>query len=196
MEAFLISAGVVAVAEIGDKTQLLALVLAARFRKPAPIILGILTATLANHALAAWIGTLVAGWLGEDTLSWILGVSFLVMAVWIMVPDKLDDDEAAGSRFGPFVATLITFFLVEIGDKTQVATVALSARFNDLILVTAGTTAGMLLANVPGVLLGEIAATKLPLKLIRGIAAVLFFVMAVLALMNISGAIGLSGTAP
>ncbi|WP_308910144.1 TMEM165/GDT1 family protein [Pseudokordiimonas caeni] len=182
MEAFLVSTGVVAIAEIGDKTQLLALFLAARFRAPLPIIMGILVATLANHGLAAWAGLLVADWLSGDTLRWILGLSFLAMAAWMLVPDKLDDDAPANARFGPFLATLIAFFLVEIGDKTQVATVALSARFQDLPLVTAGTTLGMMLANVPAVLIGDAAATKIPLKLVHGIAAVIFATLGIVAL--------------
>lgn len=190
MEALLISAGVVAIAEIGDKTQLLALVLAARFRKPIPIIIGILVATLANHALAAWAGALVAGWLGPDILRWILGVSFLAMAVWILIPDSVDDDTASDSRFGPFLATVVSFFLLEIGDKTQIATIALSARFNDLLLVTAGTTLGMMLANVPAVLVGEAAATRIPLKLVHGAAAAIFAVLGVMALLNVGAAFG------
>lgn len=190
MEAFLVSTGVVAVAEIGDKTQLLALILAARFRKPMPIILGILIATLANHGLAAWVGILVSNWLGADTMRWILGASFLAMAVWIMIPDKEDEDAGANSRFGPFVATLISFFLLEIGDKTQIATVALSARFNDLILVTAGTTLGMMLANVPAVLVGKAAATRIPMKLVHAIAAVIFAVLGIMALMNTGDVFG------
>ena len=184
MEALLVSTGVVAVAEIGDKTQLLALVLAARFRAPLPIIFGILVATLANHALAAWVGVLVAGWLGAETLRWILGLSFLAMAAWIMVPDKVDDDAATESRFGPFLATVIAFFLLEIGDKTQIATIALSARFNDLVMVTAGTTLGMMLANVPAVLVGKAAATAIPMKVVHAIAAVIFAVLGIMALMN------------
>lgn len=190
MEAFLISAGVVAVAEIGDKTQLLALLLAARFRRPLPIILGILVATVANHGLAAALGVLVAEWLGGETLRWILGLSFLAMAVWVMVPDKMDDEESVRARLGPFAATLISFFLVEIGDKTQVATVALSARFHDIFLVTLGTTLGMMVANVPAVLLGEKAATKMPLKLVHGIAAAIFAVMGALALADVGAAFG------
>ncbi len=185
MEAFLVSTGIVAIAEIGDKTQLLAFVLAARFRQPVPIILGILIATVANHALAAWIGVLVAGWLGPEVLRWILGVSFLAMAVWILIPDKVDEDDTPARSFGPFLTTLIAFFLLEIGDKTQIATVALSARFNDLVLVTAGTTLGMMLANVPAVLLGKVAATAIPMKLVHGIAALIFAVLGILALLNI-----------
>lgn len=189
MEALFVSTAVVAIAEIGDKTQLLALVLAARFRKPVPIILGILIATIANHALAAWAGAAVASWLGGDVLRWLLGLSFLAMAAWIMVPDKMDDEPKLTDRFGPFLATLVAFFLVEIGDKTQIATIALAARFNDLVLVTCGTTVGMMLANVPAVLLGEVAATKVPLKLVRGIAASIFAVMGVLVLADVGGAL-------
>ncbi|CAA7615114.1 TMEM165/GDT1 family protein [Magnetospirillum sp. UT-4] len=188
MDSLLVSTAVVAVAEIGDKTQLLALCLAARFRRPVPVILGILVATVANHALAAWVGVLIAQWLGGELLRWILGLSFLAMAGWMLVPDKADEDAACGSRFGPFLATLVAFFLVEIGDKTQVATIALSARFNDLVLVTAGTTLGMMLANVPAVLLGEVAATRVPLKLVHGAAALIFAVMGVLALANVGDA--------
>ncbi|MEA2847745.1 MAG: Ca2+/H+ antiporter, family, partial [Rhodospirillaceae bacterium] len=140
MEAFFVSAAVVAVAEIGDKTQLLALMLAARYRKPVPIILGILLATLANHALAAWVGAEVAAWVGADTMCWILGTVFIVMAGWCLIPDKADDGPQAARQAGAFLATLVAFFIVEIGDKTQIATVALAARFNSLVLVTAGTT--------------------------------------------------------
>lgn len=191
MDAFLISTAVVAVAEIGDKTQLLALVLAARFRKPLPIILGILIATLANHGLAAWLGALVADWLGGEILRWILGLSFLAMAGWMLIPDKVDDDDTTTSnRFGPFLATLIAFFLLEIGDKTQIATVALSAKFDHLLFVTAGTTLGMMLANVPAVLLGEVAAKKVPLALVHGIAAAIFAVMGMLVLLGVGDAFG------
>lgn len=182
MEALFVSTAVVAVAEIGDKTQLLALVLAARFRKPWPIILGILVATIANHALAAWAGAAAAAWVGGEMLRWILGASFLAMAAWIMVPDKIDDEPRLTDKFGPFLATLVAFFVLEIGDKTQIATIALSARFNDLLLVTCGTTLGMMAANIPAVLLGEVAATKAPLKLVHGIAAAIFAVMGLLVL--------------
>lgn len=184
MEALFVSTAVVAIAEIGDKTQLLALCLAARFRKPVPIILGILVATMANHGLAAWVGVLVANWIGADLMRWILGLSFIAMAAWMLVPDKADDD-ACPSRLGPFLATLVAFFLVEIGDKTQIATVALAARFNDLLWVTAGTTIGMMLANVPAVLLGDVAATKIPLKLVHTVAAVIFLALGVLALTGV-----------
>jgi len=184
VEAFLTSTGAVAIAEIGDKTQLLALVLAARFGKPASIIAGILVATLANHALAAWVGVLAASWLDARTMAWVLAVSFLAMAVWTLIPDKLEEGEArpAVSSAGAFVATAISFFLVEMGDKTQIATVALGARYHDVLAVTAGTTLGMMLANVPAVLVGEAALKIAPLKLVRIAAAVLFAVLGVIAL--------------
>jgi len=182
---------VVALAEIGDKTQLLALVLAARYGRPLPIIVGILIATVANHALAAWLGVLAAGWLGAETLRWLLGLSFLAMAGWMLVPDKMADGDAPGkSRLGPFLATLIAFFLVEIGDKTQVATVALSARFNSVLLVTAGTSLGMMIANVPVVLLGGAAAAKIPLRPVRAAAALTFAALGLLALLNLGEVFG------
>lgn len=187
MEAFLISTGIVAIAEIGDKTQLLALCLAARYRKPVPIILGILFATIANHFLAAWLGALAAGWMGPDMLRWVLGVSFILMAGWILVPDKIDDDESTTERAGIFLTTFVAFFLVEIGDKTQIATIALSARFNDIVLVTAGTTFGMMLANVPAVLLGDVAAKKIPLAPIRVMAALIFAALGAAALFDLGG---------
>ena len=190
MNAFLVSTGIVAIAEIGDKTQLLALVLAARFRKPAPIILGILVATLANHGLAAWAGSVVADWLGPERLRWILGLSFLAMAGWALIPDKAADGADTNKRLGPFLATLIVFFLVEIGDKTQIATVALSARFNDLVMVTAGTTLGMMIANVPVVLMGDAAAAKIPLAPVRIAAALIFLAMGLATLASLGGLLG------
>ncbi|MEO5375689.1 MAG: TMEM165/GDT1 family protein [Alphaproteobacteria bacterium] len=188
MEAFLVSTAVVAVAEIGDKTQLLALLLAARFRKPLPIIAGILVATIANHGLAALLGSAVNAWLGPELLRWIVGVSFILMGGWILIPDKADDGPSHFDRFGAFVTTLVVFFLVEIGDKTQIATVALGARFNDILVVTAGTTCGMLLADVPPVLLGDAAATRLPLRLVRAVAATLFVALGLVALFNLDQA--------
>lgn len=186
MEAFLVSTGVVAIAEIGDKTQLLALVLAARFRAPLPIIAGILVATVANHALAASLGVIVADLLGPEILRNALGLSFLAMAVWIMVPDKVDDEEAAATRrYGPFLATLVAFFMLEIGDKTQIATVALAARFDALFIVTLGTTLGMMLANIPAVLIGKAAADRIPMTAAHGIAAVIFAVMGIMALADV-----------
>ncbi len=191
MEPLFVSTLVVAIAEIGDKTQLLALLLAARFRKPVPIILGILVATIANHALAAWAGAAVAAWVGADVMRWVLGLSFLAMAAWIMVPDKVDDEPKMTAKAGAFLTTLVAFFLLEIGDKTQVATVALAAKYNSLALVTAGTTLGMMAANVPAVLLGDVAATKIPLKLVHSVAAVIFAVMGVLVLMNVGDALAM-----
>lgn len=184
MHGLLVSTGVVALAEIGDKTQLLALVLACRWRRPVPIILGILLATIANHAGAAFIGVTLTGVLTPDVLRWVLGLGFLAMAGWMLVPDKLDDDEGEpkASRFGPFLATLVTFFIVEIGDKTQVATVALAAEFQNLLLVTLGTTLGMLAANVPVVLIGEKAGARIPLAVVRSISAGLFAILGVIAL--------------
>ena len=187
MEAFFISTALVAVAEIGDKTQLLALVLAARYRKPFPIILGILIATLANHALAAWIGAAVAGWVGTEAMRWILVATFLAMATWCLVPDKADDGPQTARTAGAFLATLVAFFIVEIGDKTQIATVALAARFNSLLLVTAGTTLGMMLANVPVVLFGDAIARRLPLRIVRATAAMLFAALGVAAIFMPSG---------
>ena len=188
LQALLVSTGVVALAEIGDKTQLLALVLAAKYRKPVPIILGIFVATLLNHALAGVVGAWVAATVGPVWMRWILGVSFIAMAVWILVPDKVDDGETAASpRHGVFLATLVAFFLLEMGDKTQIATVALAAQYASLWAVVAGTTLGMMIANVPAVLLGEVAATKLPMRLVHGIAAALFLLLGVLVLAGVGG---------
>jgi putative Ca2+/H+ antiporter (TMEM165/GDT1 family) len=188
MQALLVSTGVVALAEIGDKTQLLALVLAARWRKPIPIILGILVATILNHALAGAVGAWLAAAIGPQAMRWILGLSFLAMAAWILVPDKADDEAAAREpRYGVFLATLVTFFLVEMGDKTQIATVALAAKYAALWAVVAGTTLGMMLANVPAVLVGEAAAKSLPLGVVRGVAAVIFAVLGVLVLFGMGG---------
>lgn len=182
MEALLVSTGLVALAEIGDKTQLLALVLAARFRRPMPIIWGIFAATLANHALAAVFGVWIAELIGVDLLRIVLGISFLAMAAWILVPDEYEEQHAVATHFGVFGTTLIAFFLVEIGDKTQIATVALAARYDALAAVIAGTTLGMMLANVPAVLLGEIAAHRIPLGLVRTVAAIIFAVLGMIVL--------------
>ncbi len=182
MEAFLISAGVVALAEIGDKTQLLALVLAARYRKPVPIVFGILVATLLNHALAGSVGAVLARMVDPKVLHWALGLSFLAMAAWMLVPDKYEEQQAKPPRFGVFATTLFAFFLLEMGDKTQIATVALAAKYPQLAAVVAGTTIGMMIANVPAVLLGEVAATKLPLRIVRGVCAAVFAVIGVLVL--------------
>ncbi len=185
MEPFLVSTGIVALGEIGDKTQLLALLLAARFRRPVPIIVGILVATLLNHALAGLVGDMVARWFGPDVMRWVIGLSFLAMAGWMLVPDEIDDAEAGASRFGVFGTTVVAFFLAEMGDKTQIATVALAARYSELVQVVAGTTLGMMIANVPAVLLGDRAATTLPMKLVHAVSAVIFAVLGVLTLLNV-----------
>ncbi|MDT3714440.1 MULTISPECIES: TMEM165/GDT1 family protein [Pseudomonas] len=194
MESLLVPTAIVALAEIGDKTQLLALILAARFRKPWPIIAGIVAATLANHAAAGAVGAWVSSFFTESVLHWILAASFTATALWTLVPDKMDDEETSSARrFGPFVTTLIAFFLAEIGDKTQVATVMLAAQYPHLIMVIIGTTLGMLIANVPVVLAGNFAAEKLPLTLIRRLAATAFVVLAIVAVysaMKTSGWIG------
>ncbi|MES2820391.1 MAG: TMEM165/GDT1 family protein [Pseudomonadota bacterium] len=182
MESLYIPTLIVALAEIGDKTQLLALLLAARFRRPWPIIAGILVATLANHFAAGAIGTWVAGFFSPATLSWILAACFIAVAFWTLIPDKLDDNEVAGiKRYGPFLTTLVAFFVAEMGDKTQVATVMLAAQYPHFILVVIGTTLGMLLANVPVVLAGNFAAERLPLTLIRRVAAAAFAALALYA---------------
>ena len=179
MEAVFIPSLIVALAEIGDKTQLLALVLAARYRKPWPIIWGIVVATLANHFAAGALGNWVSTLIPLDILTWILAASFAAVALWTLVPDKLDEEEGGMTRnMGPFVATLIAFFLAEMGDKTQIATVMLAAQYDAFVQVILGTTCGMLLANVPVVLLGNFAADRLPLTLIRRVAATAFAALA------------------
>lgn len=189
-ETLSVSTGIVTLAEIGDKTQLLAFILAARFRKPLPIILGILLATLANHALAAVVGHHVAGYFSETTLLWILAASFLAVAAWTLIPDKMDEEGSLLSQYGPFVASLVAFFVAEMGDKTQVATVMLSAQYPLLWAVVIGTTLGMLLANVPVVLVSNFAAARLPLRLIRSLAALCFLTMALYAVLRALGSIG------
>ena len=174
IEAFLTSTAVVALAEIGDKTQLLAIVLAARFRKPLPIIAGILGATILNHTLAATLGYLVADWLSGAAFRIAVGVGFIAMAIWALIPDKADEGGLAKSRGGVFLTTLVSFFLVEIGDKTQIATSLLAARYHQIALVAAGTTLGMLIADVPAVFLGEAATKIVPLRYVRIAAAVMF----------------------
>ena len=185
LEAFLISTGVVALAEMGDKTQLLALVLAARYGAGAgrrAIVLGIFAATLANHALAAALGAWITELVGYDLMRWIVGASFLAMAAWMLVPDK-PSAEGVRQRFGPFVTTLASFFLVEMGDKTQIATVALAARFPQTAAVVAGTTLGMMIANVPAVYLGERLLRRVPVRLVHGVAAASFVILGTLALL-------------
>jgi putative Ca2+/H+ antiporter (TMEM165/GDT1 family) len=189
VEAILISIGAVALAEMGDKTQLLALTLAARFRRPVPVILAIFAATLANHLLAALVGFHGAGLIdsigGTQMLRWIIGLSFIAMAAWTLIPDKLDGNlSPATPRYGVFATTLVSFFLVEMGDKTQIATAALAARFQSILGVATGTTIGMLLANVPVVLLTGFAAQRLPLRAIRIVAATLFAALGVAALIG------------
>ena len=190
MEAFLISTGIVALAEIGDKTQLLAFILAAKFRKPVPIVLGILVATLANHGFAGALGSWITTLMGPETLRWVLGVSFIAMAGWTLIPDKFDEEDAKLARFGVFTTTLIAFFLAEMGDKTQVATVALAAQYQNLVAVVAGTTLGMMVANVPAVLMGDKIADKLPVKLVHRIAAAIFAVLGVATLLGAGQALG------
>ncbi len=184
MDAFLVSTGIVALAEIGDKTQLLAFILAAKFRKPVPIVIGILVATLANHAVAGLLGSWITTLLGPETLRWVLGVSFIVMALWTLVPDKFDEKDAKLARFGVFTTTLIAFFLAEMGDKTQLATIALAAQYQAVVQVVAGTTLGMMIANVPAVLLGERIAERLPVRTVHFIAAALFAVLGVATLLG------------
>jgi Ca2+/H+ antiporter, TMEM165/GDT1 family len=174
VHAFLVSTGLVALAEIGDKTQLLALMLAARFQRPWPIIAGILIATLTNHAGAGIAGSLLGSLLTGEWLRWGVGLSFLAMAVWALIPDKYEEDRRALSRGGAFVTTTVVFFLAEIGDKTQIATIGLAARFEQLYAVVIGTTLGMMLANVPAVILGDRLAGRLPLQAIRYAAALVF----------------------
>ncbi|MFV8824320.1 TMEM165/GDT1 family protein [Thauera sp. WH-2] len=190
MDAFLVSTAIVALAEIGDKTQLLAFILAARFRRPWPIVLGILVATLANHAFAAAVGTWLTTLMGPHTLRWVLGLSFLAMAVWTLIPDKLDEEDARLPRFGVFGTTLIAFFLAEMGDKTQVATVALAAQYQAMLAVVIGTTLGMMIANVPAVLLGDRIAQRMPVKLVHGIAAAIFLGLGIATLAGAGESIG------
>ncbi len=185
MEAFLVSTGIVALAEMGDKTQLLALVLAARLKKPLPICLGILAATLINHACAAAVGQWITLHLGEDAMRWILGISFLAMGAWMLIPDKLDDDDAPKpARFGAFLTTTIAFFVVEMGDKTQIATVALAAKYASLTWVVAGTTVGMMLANAPVVYFGDKLTRIVPIKVVHIVCAVIFAVLGAGALLS------------
>lgn len=186
MQSLFISTGVVALAEMGDKTQLLAFILAARFKKPVPIILGILVATLINHGLAGALGAWITTTISADILRWILGASFVAMAIWTLIPDKIEEEETQiAKHLGVFGATAITFFLAEMGDKTQLATVALAAHFTQPLLVIAGTTLGMLIADVPAVFVGNKFAAKIPMKLVHSIAAAIFAVMGVLTLIKV-----------
>jgi len=192
MEAFLISTGVVALAEIGDKTQLLAFILAARFKKPLPIILGILIATIANHALAGMLGTWLTQLMAPEALRWLLGISFILMAAWVMIPDQLDEEEAKPiNGLGVFGTTLLVFFLAEMGDKTQIATVALAAQYQAFLMVVLGTTLGMMIANVPAVLIGKNMAKRIPVKLVHAIAALIFVALGVATLFGAADFLGL-----
>ncbi len=187
MEAFLISTGIVALAEIGDKTQLLSFILAAKYRKPWPIVLGILVATLVNHALAGAVGAWLMRLIGPDAMRWILGLGFIAMAAWMLVPDKIDEDEAnagSGAKFGIFGTTVIAFFLAEMGDKTQIATVGLAAKYASLTAVVAGTTLGMMLANAPAVFIGHRLAEKLPVRPVHIVAALIFAALGVVTLVS------------
>jgi len=191
MEAFLISTGIVALAEVGDKTQLLAFILAAKFRKPAPIIVGILLATIANHALAGALGSWLTVLVAPATMRWILGLSFIGMALWTLVPDKFDEDDARLARYGVFGTTFIAFFLAEMGDKTQIATVALAAQYQAFLFVVAGTTLGMMIANVPAVLLGDKIAERMPVRLVHAVAAAIFAVLGVATLLGAGEKLGI-----
>jgi putative Ca2+/H+ antiporter (TMEM165/GDT1 family) len=182
LEAFLVSTGVVALAEIGDKTQLLALLLATRFRAPLPIVVGIFVATIANHAFAGAIGSWIVTLIGPEAMRWILGISFLAMAAWTLIPDSPPDENAAAPRYGVFLTTLVAFFLVEMGDKTQIATVALAAQFHALMWVVLGTTLGMMLANVPVVYLGDALIKRVSLKAVRIVASLTFAALGIYAL--------------
>ncbi|MDD2918798.1 TMEM165/GDT1 family protein [Rhodoferax sp.] len=183
MEAFLISTGIVALAEMGDKTQLLALVLALRFRQPWPIVLGIFVATVANHALAGAVGAWVTTVLGPEVLRWVLGASFIAMAVWMLIPDKMDDEETGEPpRLGVFGTTVVAFFLAEMGDKTQVATIMLAAQYTSTVMVVAGTTLGMMLANAPVVWLGERMTRLVPLRVVHLVSAAIFMGLGLWAL--------------
>jgi putative Ca2+/H+ antiporter (TMEM165/GDT1 family) len=188
MQALLTSAAVVGLAEIGDKTQLLAIVLATRFKRPVPIIFGILAATLANHFCAALVGSEAAAFLDGHWFRYAIAASFIVMGLWTLIPDKLDEEsDSKPPRFGAFLTTLIAFFLVEMGDKTQLATIALGARFHDVVAVTAGTTLGMMMANVPAVFLGQALIKRVPLNVVRAVAALLFIAIGTWLLLQTAG---------
>ena len=191
MESLLVSTGVVALAEMGDKTQLLAFILAARFKKPVPIVLGILVATLVNHGLAGALGAWITSVLSPEVMRWALGLSFLGMAAWTLIPDKIEEEETKiAGQMGVFGATLVTFFLAEMGDKTQLATIALAAHYAAPLMVVAGTTLGMLIADVPAVFVGNRFAEKVPMKLVHSVAAGIFAVMGLLTLFKVDKLLG------
>ncbi len=192
MESLLVSTGVVALAEIGDKTQLLAFILAARFKKPLPIILGILAATVVNHGLAGALGAWITATIRPEVLRWVLGASFIGMAIWTMIPDKIEEEETqVAQRFGVFGATLVTFFLAEMGDKTQIATVAMAAHYAAPLLVVIGATLGMLIADVPAVFVGDKLANRIPMKLVHTIAAAVFAILGVATLLGAGARFGI-----
>lgn len=191
LDSILVSTGVVALAEIGDKTQLLAFILAARFKKPVPIILGILLATIINHGLAGALGAWVTSVLSPQVLRWVLGLSFIGMAIWTLIPDEIEDEETQiASRLGVFGATLVTFFLAEMGDKTQVATVAMAAHYAQPLMVVIGTTLGMLIADVPAVFVGDKLSARIPMKLVHTIAAGIFAVLGIVTLLGAGASFG------
>jgi putative Ca2+/H+ antiporter (TMEM165/GDT1 family) len=191
MESLLVSTGVVALAEIGDKTQLLAFILAARFKKPLPIVAGIFVATVINHGLAGALGAWITSTVSPDILRWILGASFIGMAIWTLIPDKIEDEETQiASKLGVFGATLITFFLAEMGDKTQIATIAMAAHYPNPLWVVAGTTLGMLIADVPAVFVGDKLAAKIPMKLVHSIAAAIFALLGAATLLGAGATLG------
>jgi len=191
MEALFISTGVVALAEIGDKTQLFAFILAARFKKPWPIIAGILCATVVNHGLAGALGAWMTSAVSPGVLRWVLGVSFIGMAIWTLIPDKIEEEETqVARRFGVFGATLLTFFLAEMGDKTQIATVAMAAHYANPNWVVVGTTLGMLVADVPAVFVGDKLANRIPMKLVHSIAAAIFAALGVATLLGAGAGFG------
>lgn len=191
MESLFVSTGVVALAEIGDKTQLLAFILAARFKKPLPIIAGILAATLLNHGLAGALGAWITAVVNPAVLRWVLGASFIGMAIWTLIPDKIEEEETrVAHRFGVFGATLVTFFLAEMGDKTQLATVALAAHYGAPLLVVIGTTLGMLIADVPAVFVGDKLANRIPMRVVHGVAAAIFALLGVATLLGAGARFG------
>ena len=191
MESLFVSTGVVALAEIGDKTQLLAFILAARFKKPLPITLGILAATVINHGLAGALGAWITSSISPEVLRWVLGASFIGMAIWTMIPDKIEEEETqVAQRFGIFGATFITFFLAEMGDKTQIATVAMAAHYSAPLMVVIGTTLGMLIADIPAVFAGDKLANKIPMKLVHSIAAAVFAALGIATLMGAGAKFG------
>lgn len=191
MESFFVSTGIIALAEIGDKTQLLAFILAARFKKPVPIILGILVATIVNHSLAGMLGAWITEIINPEVLRWVLGLSFIGMAIWTMIPDKIEEEETQiARRFSVFGATLITFFLAEMGDKTQIATITLAAHYASPFLVVIGTTLGMLIADIPAIFIGDKFSNRIPMRLVHSIAAGIFVLLGLATLLGAAEKLG------